>query len=81
MHWESGFLMRTEKYEQILPKVYLIDDDPVITFLLTDLVESVNLPYVVFDNATSFLQQDLSALARKLAPSFDSQPPPHAQFA
>ena len=55
--------MRTEKYEQILPKVYLIDDDPVITFLLTDLVESVNLPYVVFDNATSFLQQDLSALA------------------
>ena len=49
--------------DPILPKVYLIDDDPVITFLLTDLVESVNLPYAVFDNATSFLVQDLSALA------------------
>lgn len=48
--------------EQLSPKVYLIDDEPVITFVLVDLVESVNLPYVVFDNAASFLQQDLSAL-------------------
>lgn len=53
----------TNQPERILPKVYLIDDDPVISFLLVDLVESVNLPYVVFDNAASFLQQDMSALA------------------
>lgn len=55
--------MRTRHAEQIQAKVYLIDDDPVITFLLVDLVESVNLPYAVFDNATTFLQQDLSTLA------------------
>ncbi|MCX7166870.1 MAG: response regulator [Rhodocyclales bacterium] len=55
--------MPARQSEQTVPKVYLIDDDPVITFLLVDLVESVNLPYVVFDNAISFLQQDLSALA------------------
>lgn len=48
---------------QILPKVYLIDDDPVISFLLVDLVESIDLPHVVFDNAKHFLEQDLSALA------------------
>jgi FixJ family two-component response regulator len=46
-----------------VPKVYLIDDDPVITFILVDLVESVHLPYAVFPDATSFMQQDLSALA------------------
>lgn len=40
-------------------KVYLIDDDPVISFVLVDLVESVNLPYAVFNNATSFLEQVL----------------------
>ena len=45
------------------PKVYLLDDDPVITFLLTDLVESVHLPYAVFPDATSFLNQDLSKLS------------------
>lgn len=58
-----GFLMSSKQSEPILPKVYLIDDDPVITFLLTDLVESVNLPHAVFENATSFLAQDLSTLA------------------
>ena len=58
-----GFLMPSKQSEPILPKVYLIDDDPVITFLLTDLVESVNLPHAVFENATSFLAQDLSTLA------------------
>ena len=46
-----------------LPKVYLIDDDPVISFILIDLVESVNLPYAVFADAVSFMQQDLSRLA------------------
>ena len=45
------------------PTVYLIEDDPVIRFVLVDLVESVHLPYAVFTGATSFLQQDLSALA------------------
>ncbi len=45
------------------PRVYLIDDDPVITYLLVDLVESVNLPYAVFTNAASFMEQDLSKLA------------------
>lgn len=48
---------------QSTPTVYLIDDDPVITFLLVDLVESVDLPYAVFDSAASFLQQDLPKLA------------------
>jgi len=49
--------------QPIPPRVYLIDDDPVITFLLVDLVESVDLPYSVFESAASFLQQDLSALS------------------
>ena len=44
------------------PKVYLIDDDPVATFLLVDLAESVNLPYVVFESAVKFLEQDLTGL-------------------
>jgi two-component system response regulator FixJ len=44
-------------------KVYLIDDDPVITFLLVDLVESIGLPYAVFTDAASFVQQDMSELA------------------
>lgn len=39
------------------PKVYLIDDDPVISYVLVDLVESVNLPYVAFNNSVSFLEQ------------------------
>jgi len=38
-------------------KVYLIDDDPVITFVLTDLIQSVNLPHAVFNNSISFLEQ------------------------
>lgn len=44
------------------PKVYLLDDDPVFTFILIDLVESVHLPYAVFPDATSFLKQDLTQL-------------------
>lgn len=55
--------MRANQAEAALPKVYLIDDDPVITFLLVDLVESVHLPYAVFDDAAGFLERDLSALA------------------
>lgn len=55
--------MATKQSDPRLPKVYLIDDDPVITFLLVDLVESVDLPYAVFDSAKTFLQQDLSTLA------------------
>lgn len=44
------------------PKVYLIDDDPVVTFLLVDLAESVNLPYQVFESAVKFLEADLTGL-------------------
>ena len=55
--------MNSNQPGQIEPKVYLIDDDPVITFLMVDLVESVNLPYAVFADANSFLKQDLSELA------------------
>lgn len=55
--------MRSKQAEQMPPRVYLIDDDPVITFLLADLVESVDLPHAVFNNAASFLDQDLSLLA------------------
>jgi len=54
--------MSTKRADCAPPRVYLIDDDPVITFLLVDLVESVGLPYTVFDNAASFLRQDMSAL-------------------
>jgi FixJ family two-component response regulator len=57
-------LTQTRHNEAPEPKVYLLDDDPVITFLLTDLVESVHLPYAVFPDATSFLAQaDLTNLA------------------
>ena len=51
--------MSQEPTERREPKVYLIDDDPVVTFLLIDLVESVDLPYMVFENAVKFLNQDL----------------------
>ena len=44
------------------PKVYLIDDDPVSTFLLVDLVESIALPYAVYENAVKFLEEDLHGL-------------------
>jgi len=57
-------LTQTRHHELPQPKVYLLDDDPVITFLLTDPVESVHLPYAVFPDATSFLAQaDLTRLA------------------
>ena len=49
--------------DQASPKVYLIDDDPVIRFILIDLLESVSLPYAAFVDAASFFQQDLSTLA------------------
>ena len=55
--------MQSKKSDRPVPNVYLIDDDPVITFLLVDLVESVGLPYAVFNDAHSFLQQDFSNLA------------------
>jgi two-component system response regulator FixJ len=55
--------MSTKKPDRPQPNVYLIDDDQVITFLLVDLVESVGLPYAVFNDAPSFLRQDLSSLA------------------
>ncbi len=42
-----------------LPTVYLIDDDPVATFLLVDLVESVNLPHEVFNDPATFPAQNL----------------------
>ena len=54
--------MNTKHSARSVPKVYLIDDDPVVTFLLVDLTESVNLPYVVFENAVKFLEQDLEGL-------------------
>ncbi|MBI3095095.1 MAG: response regulator transcription factor [Rhodocyclales bacterium] len=55
--------MQSKKSDRPVPSVYLIDDDPVITFLLVDLVESVGLPYAVFNDAPSFLEQELSNLA------------------
>ena len=54
--------MTTKNKERTVPRVYLIDDDPVVNFLLVDLVESVNQPYVVFESALQFLGQDLSSL-------------------
>ena len=45
------------------PRVYLLDDDPVMSFVLVELVESVGLPYQVFKDAASFLDQDLSLLS------------------
>jgi len=50
--------MQKKQSEPTTPKVYLIDDDPIATFLLTDLVESVNLPYVIFESAVQFLKQE-----------------------
>ncbi len=54
--------MNVDHPARSVPKVYLIDDDPIVTFLLIDLVESVNQPYVVFDSAVKFLEQDLNGL-------------------
>lgn len=55
--------MLAKKPGLLQPQVFFVDDDPVITYLLVDLVESVGLPYAVFHDATSFLKQDLSSLA------------------
>jgi FixJ family two-component response regulator len=55
--------MHAKQSDVMQPKVYLIDDDPVITYLLVDLVDSVNLPHEEFPDAAAFLQQDLSMLA------------------
>ena len=54
--------MTIKNNERTVPRVYLIDDDPVVNFLLVDLVDSVNQPYVVFESALQFLGQDLSRL-------------------
>ncbi len=57
-----SYPMTANRSERTAPKVYLIDDDPVATMLLVDLVESVNLPHVVFASAVTFLDQDLDGL-------------------
>ena len=44
-------------------KVYLIDDDPVITYVLVDLVESIGLPYAVFTNSQTFLDQAQASMS------------------
>jgi len=54
--------MTTKQSGRTVPKVYLIDDDPVAMFLLVDLAESVDLPHVAFNSAVSFLEQDLRGL-------------------
>lgn len=54
--------MKTVSNARMQPKVYLIDDDPVVSFLLVDLVESIGLPYAVFDSALKFLEQGLDGL-------------------
>lgn len=54
--------MTQEQIPRSEPRVYLIDDDPVVTFLLVDLVESVNLPFKVFESAVKFIEQDLTGL-------------------
>ncbi len=50
--------MNSRQSERTTPKVHLIDDDPMVTFLLVDLVESVDLPYVVYPSAVKFLEQE-----------------------
>jgi FixJ family two-component response regulator len=59
---ERRHLKNPELSEKTVPKVYLIDDDPIVTFLLVDLAESVNLPYVVFESAVKFLDHASSGL-------------------
>ncbi|WP_265943613.1 response regulator transcription factor [Dechloromonas sp. A34] len=49
--------------EAMTAKVYLIDDEPVITYVLVDLVESIGLPYAVFNNSLSFLEQAVPAMS------------------
>jgi FixJ family two-component response regulator len=48
--------MNSRQSERTASKVHLIDDDPMVTFLLVDLVESVDLPYVVYESAVKFLE-------------------------
>lgn len=55
--------MATRQTDRMPSSVFLIDHDPVITFLLCDLVESAEVPYTVFKSAASFLDQDLPALS------------------
>ena len=54
--------MNTTPVEPSQPKVYLIDDDPVSTFLLVDLVESIGLPSAVFENGLKFLERDIEGV-------------------
>lgn len=54
--------MKANESAPTVPTVYLVDDDPVATFLLVDLVESVNLPYVAHKDPTTFLANDLEGL-------------------
>ena len=54
--------MTTKPSAPTVPKVYLIDDDPVAMFLLVDLAESVDLPHVALSSAVKFLEQDLQGL-------------------
>ena len=54
--------MTTKPPALAVPKVYLIDDDPVAMFLLVDLVESVDLPHVALTSAVKFIEQDLQGL-------------------
>ncbi|WP_263772874.1 response regulator transcription factor [Propionivibrio soli] len=54
--------MNQKQSERAVPKVYLIDDDPVVTFLLVDLAESVNLPYEVYESAVKFLDHGVEGL-------------------
>ena len=55
--------MRSKQTLLTTPRVFLLDDDPVMSFVLVELVESVGLPYQVFKDAASFLDQDLSLLS------------------
>ena len=52
--------MKANESARRVPTVYLIDDDPVATFLLVDLVESVNLPHAAFNDPADFLAQELA---------------------
>jgi FixJ family two-component response regulator len=55
--------MPSKPTAEMTAKVYLIDDDPVMSFVLTDLVQSVNLPYAAFTHSAAFLEQAQPAMA------------------
>lgn len=55
--------MPNKPTEEMTAKVYLIDDDPVMSFVLADLVQSVDLPHAVFTNSTDFLAQAQPTMA------------------